>query len=170
MANWTEKEIEELMAKMTQKSMTDAEFRKEVLADATKALEKLAGRPLPEGASLKCIEKDPNYQTTLVLPDMVDEEKIDDEALQQVAGGINVALIVAVCGAAASVGPSVGVCGAQGCLGNAGSLDACGAHGCAGHAHCAGHACGARSTKNHTCAVVTCGSNTCENYYYAIEN
>ena len=37
MAEWTEKELEELFGKMTQKSMTDAEFRKEVLEDATKA-------------------------------------------------------------------------------------------------------------------------------------
>ena len=41
MANWTQQEMEELIAKMTKKAMTDTEFRKEVLADATKALEKL---------------------------------------------------------------------------------------------------------------------------------
>ncbi len=105
MAEWTEKELEELFGKMTQKSMTDAEFRKEVLEDATKALEKLAGKPLPEGASLKCIEKDPNYQTTLVLPDFIDEEKIDDGSLAEVAGGVNVALIVTICIAAGGVRP-----------------------------------------------------------------
>ena len=51
MATWTQQEMEELIAKMTKKAMTDAEFRKEVLADATKALEKLAGKPLPEPPS-----------------------------------------------------------------------------------------------------------------------
>ena len=104
MANWTQQEMEELMAKMTKKAMTDAAFRKEVLADANKALEKLAGKPLPEGASLKCIERDPNYQTTLVLPDLIDEERLDDESLQKVAGGISVALIVSVCAGAVGVG------------------------------------------------------------------
>ena len=87
MANWTQQELDELMAKMTKKAMTDAEFRKEVLADATKALEKLAGKALPEGASIKCVEKDPNYQNTLVLPDFIDEEKLDDESMKKVAGG-----------------------------------------------------------------------------------
>ena len=111
MANWTQQELEELMAKMTTKAMTDAEFRKEVLADATKALEKLAGKPLPDGASIKCIEKDPNYQNTLVLPDMIDEEKLDDGSLQNVAGGVSIVLIISVCGAAAGVGPDVGICG-----------------------------------------------------------
>ncbi len=87
MANWTQQELDELIAKMTKKSMTDAAFRKEVLADANKALEKLAGKALPEGASIKCVEKDPNYRNTLVLPDFVDEEKLDDESMQKVAGG-----------------------------------------------------------------------------------
>jgi hypothetical protein len=88
MANWTQQEMDELIAKMTKKAMTDAAFRKEVLADATKALEQLAGKPLPEGASVKCVERDPNYQNTLVLPDFVDAEKLDDGALSNVAGGV----------------------------------------------------------------------------------
>ena len=122
MANWTQQEIEELMAKMTKKAMTDAEFRKEVLEDATAALEKLAGKPLPEGASIKCVERDPNYQTTLVLPDLIYEEKLDEDSLQNVAGGISVALIVSICAAAASAGPDSGLCGAKFC-----SSDTCGA-------------------------------------------
>jgi len=135
MADWTQQELEELMAKMTKKAMTDAEFRKEVLADATKALEKLAGRPLPEGSSLKCIERDPNYQTTFVLPDLMDEEKLDDESLSNVAGGISVFAIVSVCAGAMSVGPDVGACYQKGCL-----ADACGAQ--AGHTiQCVGQAC-----------------------------
>jgi hypothetical protein len=149
MANWTQQELEELMAKMTKKAMTDAEFRKEVLADATAALEKLAGKPLPDGVSLKCIERDPNYQSTFVLPDLVDEEKIDDDSLQQVAGGISVALIVSVCGAAAGVGPEAGVCAAK----------ACPADGCIAEA-CAAHACAMKRlyTDSHSCAAEACPS------------
>ncbi len=137
MAEWTKEELEELMAKMTKKAMTDAQFRKEVLADATTALEKLAGKPLPEGASLKCIERDPNYQSTLVLPDLLDEERLDDDALSQVAGGMAVLLIAAICAVAAGVGPSVfaEACGARACAGNAGFVDACGADACAAKAH-----------------------------------
>ncbi len=111
MAEWTQKEIEELLAKMTRKAMTDAEFRKEVLADATSALEKLAGRALPEGVNLKCIERDPNYQSTFVLPDLLDEEKLDDEKLAQVAGGISVFGIISVCSGAVGFGPDAIVCG-----------------------------------------------------------
>ena len=144
MANWTEKELEELLAEMTKKSMTDAEFRKEVLADATKALEKLAGKPLPEGSSLKCIERDQNYQTTLVLPDLVDEEKLDEDSLQNVAGGISVALIVSVCGAACGVGPDIGACGLKAC-----PADACGAYATGIEDFCAAKACAKDYSSEH---------------------
>ncbi len=87
MEQWTKQELDDLVAKMTKKAMTDMAFRKEVLQDAASAMEKLAGRPLPEGMTLKAVEKDPNYQTTLVLPDFVDEEKISDDDLENVAGG-----------------------------------------------------------------------------------
>ena len=135
MAKWTQQELDRLMAKMTKMAMTDAEFRKELLADATAALEKLAGKALPEGATLKCIEKDPNYQTTLVLPDLVDEEKLDDESLTNVAGGISVAAIVTICAAAAGIGPDAGfclykACAADACIDYVGGHGACGAQAC----------------------------------------
>ncbi len=133
MAEWTEKELEELMAEMTKKSMTDAEFRKDQLVDATAAPEKLAGKPLPEGASLKCIERDPNYQSTFVLPDLVDEERLDEESLSKVAGGISVFLVVSACGLAAGVGPDVGACYTRVCWDNFCAADACGGHACAGY-------------------------------------
>ncbi len=131
---------------MTKKAMTDKEFRKEVLEDATAALEKLAGRPLPSGASLKCVERDPNYQSTLVLPDLIDEEKLDEERLANVAGGISIALIVSVCAAAVGGGydlgycladaTTVGVCDERGCL-----LKACSYYQCQGETNpdTAGH-------------------------------
>ncbi len=150
MAEWTQKEIEELMAEMTRKAMTDPEFRQEVLEDATVALEKLAGRPLPMGVSFKCIERDPNYQSTFVLPDLLDEEKLDDQSLTQVAGGVSVALIASVCIAAAGVGPDAAYCGYKACAADL-SIQGCGNRACAGEAcikdeiyvseNCAGHAC-----------------------------
>jgi len=133
MAEWTEKELEELLAKMTNKAMTDMEFRREVLADATAALEKLAGKPLPEGASLKCIERDPNYQSTFVLPDLIDEERLDEESLSKVAGGISALLIVSVCGHAVGVGPDVGACYKRVCWDNFCAAEACGDHSCVGY-------------------------------------
>mgnify|MGYP000007559908 CR=1 FL=1 len=160
MAEWTQKEMEELLAKMNKKAMTDTEFRKEVLTDATKALEKLAGKPLPEGASLKCIERDPNYQATFVLPDLIDEDKLDDEALSQVAGGISVALIASVCAVAGGIGPDVVVCGGRACVG-----DLCVAQVCGGDAKvwdgCAVDVCGADAETESNCSIDACGAKAC---------
>ncbi len=157
MAEWTQKEIEELMAKMTGKAMTDPEFRREVLADATAALEKLAGRPLPEGASLKCIEKDPNYQNTLVLPDLIDEEKLDDSELANVAGGLTIIGIISVCAAALGIGPDVAACvldfsPAEGCAAKACAYNVCSSHDCSAFAEmlpsCDDHSCRAHVIGN----------------------
>lgn len=83
---WTKEEMETLYANMQKKAMTDEEFRKEVLADANKALERLAGKKLPEGVKVKAIEQDPAYTATFVLPDFVPEE-MDMEDLEKAAGG-----------------------------------------------------------------------------------
>ena len=110
---WTQEEMDELYLKMQQKAMTDEEFRKELLEDANKALEKLAEKPLPEGMKLKIIENDPAYTATLVLPDMVDEE-IDLEDMKKAAGGLNAVLGLTACSAAIGIGPCVGdACGAR---------------------------------------------------------
>ena len=113
---WTQEEMDELYLEMQQKAMTDEEFRKELLADANKALGKLAKKPLPEGMKLKIIENDPAYTATLVLADMVDEE-LDLEDMKKAAGGANLGFVLQVCAAAVGVnfGPCVGdVCGAKG--------------------------------------------------------
>ncbi len=157
MAEWTQKEIEDLLAEMTRKSMTDMEFRKEVLEDANAALEKLAGRPLPNGVKLKCIEKDPNYQSTFVLPDLLDEEKLDDESLANVAGGISVAAIISICAAAAGFGPDAILCAAKACFMDVGSRTSCAAEACAGH-ECHWES---KSSDNYACSRDYCNRQEC---------
>ena len=140
---WNREEMEKLYLKMQKKAMEDEGFRKELLEDANKALEKLAGRPLPEGMRLNVIENDPSYTATMVLADMADEE-IQLEDMKKVAGGISYALIITVCAAAAS---PTGVCAADVC-----GIKATNALGvvtktgvCVGHVKqgvCVGHVCG----------------------------
>ncbi len=45
-----------------------------------------------------------------MLPDLFDEEKLDDESLAKVAGGISIAMIISVCAAAVGVGPDAAIC------------------------------------------------------------
>ena len=84
---WTREEMEALYVKMQKKAMTDQAFRKEILEDANRALEKLAGKELPKGVKVKVIEQDPAYTATFVLPDLAPEE-MDVEELEKAAGGM----------------------------------------------------------------------------------
>ncbi len=160
MAEWTKQEIEKLLAEMTKKAMTDPEFRREVLEDANAALEKLAGRPLPNGVSLKCIEKDPNYQSTFVLPDLLDEEKLDDESLADVAGGISVAAVVSICAAALGLGPEGIHCLAKACPADVEYEGGCAYEACLLQ-QCMGH----MEQESKACAMLLCTERTVVDFF-----
>ena len=114
---WTKEEMEALYVNMQKKAMTDEGFRKEILADANKALAKLAGKELPEGVKIKVVEQDPAYTATFVLPDFVSEE-VDMEELEKAAGGISFAAGGSACAAAISIGP----CPANACAAMLGQM------------------------------------------------
>ena len=85
---WTREKLEALYVEVQKKAMTDEAFRKELLADSTKAIEALAGEKLPEGFRLKVIENDPAYTATMVLPDLVGRELTDEEVEAAAGGGL----------------------------------------------------------------------------------
>lgn len=110
---WTQEQINEIYEKVQRTAMTDEEFRAELLADSTAAIEKIAGQPLPEGFKVKIIENDPQYAATFVLPPMVDDE-LSDEELDAVAGGF--CLVDGSCGAkACAARGEASACAAKGC-------------------------------------------------------
>lgn len=125
--SWTQKEMEELYREMQKKAMVDEGFRKELLADADAALEKLAGKKLPQGCKIKVIENDPSYTATFVLPDMISEELTPDE--MDGTAGAGVMVIVSACAVAI---------GAAGC-----PADACGGYLCV-DTYCGGEVCGGK--------------------------
>lgn len=86
--SWTKEEMVNLYLETYKKASTDAAFRQELLSDATAAVEKLAGKKLPEGTTLKAIEKDPAYSQTFILPDFVGDN-LTEEELDKIAGGLS---------------------------------------------------------------------------------
>lgn len=114
MMEWTQEKLNELYQKIQRKAMTDEEYRKELLDNADAVIEKEMGEKLPEGMKFQVIESDPEYNATFVLPDMLSEE-LEDEELEQVAGGVSVILIVSACAAAISTS----ACGANACAAQA---------------------------------------------------
>lgn len=107
---WTQETLNELYVRLQKQAMTDEEFRKELLADPNGVIERESGGKLPEGFKVNIIESDPAYTATFVLPDMIGDELEDDE-LDQVAGGISFVIGVSACAAALSAT----ACGADAC-------------------------------------------------------
>lgn len=107
--SWTQEEMNEIYDRVRKLVLTDEEFREELVKDSKKAIEKLAGKELPDGFKVKVIENDPAYQATFVLPDFVGDE-MDDAALDEVAGGL--ALVIGISACAAAVTVSGNICAA----------------------------------------------------------
>jgi hypothetical protein len=66
----------------------DADFRKQLLQDPRAALESLMGTRLPPKLRIKFVEKDPDVDVMIVLPDLVAEDgELTEEDVAGVAGG-----------------------------------------------------------------------------------
>ena len=82
----SEEKLEQAYEQVVEKATTDADFRKELLANPNKAIEKVTGIPVPEEYHIRIIEHDPAYQGTYYLPPFVGDE-VSDEDMVAVAGG-----------------------------------------------------------------------------------
>lgn len=66
----------------------DAEFRRQLLADARAAIAETFGVALPPTLRLRFVERDPDVQLMIVLPDLVDLDGLGESDLQMVTGGV----------------------------------------------------------------------------------
>lgn len=107
---WSQENLNELYLRVQKQAVTDEEFRKELLENPDKVIEQEMGEELPEGFRIHVIESDPAYAATFVLPDMAGEE-LEDNDLNQVAGGFSWAVAVSAC----AVAISNQVCAADAC-------------------------------------------------------
>lgn len=112
--SWTAQDVEKAFEAVRAKAALDKAFRERLLADPHQAVFEITGRKIPSAFKIKVLEADPAYNMTFVLPEMASEE-LSEESLSKVAGGVAVAAIVGVCGAAVDTGgPCAGdVCGAE---------------------------------------------------------
>lgn len=99
---WTQEQMDNAYQTVMQKAMVDAEFRSELLENPNAAISKVTGLEVDDDYKIRIIERDPAYQATFFLPDIISEE-ISADDLDTVVGGS--------CGANA--------CAANGCAGQA---------------------------------------------------
>lgn len=82
----TKEKLEQVYQQVLRRTMTDEEFRKELIANPSKAIEEETGFAVPANYNIRIIDYDPAYQGTYVLPPLVGEDVGTDE-LDAVAGG-----------------------------------------------------------------------------------
>ena len=111
---WTQKKIEEVYKQVELKAAQDKDFRQLLLEDPNTAISQVSDEKVPEGLKIKFIEKDPTYNATFVLPDLMSNE-IDDDDLDKVAGGLSTILISSDAVIACAVAVSDGNCMANTC-------------------------------------------------------
>ena len=84
MTPWSPQKLNETMAEIQKRSVTDSDFRALALKDASAAVEAVTGEPLPAGAKLRFVNQ--LEEMTVVLPPAADGE-LTEAQLEQVAGG-----------------------------------------------------------------------------------
>lgn len=80
------------------KSLSDDDFRKNLIENPKAVLGKEYGKEIPDGIKVNIIEEKPG-EITIVLPTkpakMTSSEQLSDEALENVAGGGNIGVVAA---------------------------------------------------------------------------
>ncbi len=76
------------LQKITARAAHDRIFRQQLLRDPRAAVQEAIGTPIPESLRLKFIEKGPDVDLLIVLPDLVAEDgELSEEDVASVAGG-----------------------------------------------------------------------------------
>lgn len=101
---WTQEEADRAFVEVRKRALTDKAFRNLVLTKPNEAIQKVVGKPVPQGIKIKVVEADPNATFTFLLPQMVSDE-LSSADLERVAGG--------VCGV------DFGACAGKGCAAEA---------------------------------------------------
>lgn len=88
MSSWKAEDVQSVIAETMRRSAVDADFRALALRDSNAALSKVAGRALPPDVKIEFIENSGSIQK-VVLPNAVAGiEELNEEEMEQVAGGI----------------------------------------------------------------------------------
>lgn len=84
-----QRESDDLRPAILERASRDAEFRRRLLIDPKAVIYDTFGITVPDDIRLKFIEKSPDLDALIVLPDFIDNQELSDEELRQVAGGSN---------------------------------------------------------------------------------
>jgi hypothetical protein len=79
---------ERLLAAILERSATDREFRQDLISRPDEAIRSAFGIRIPDGYRIKFVERDPSFDSMVVLPDLVSSDaELSLDELEAVAGG-----------------------------------------------------------------------------------
>ena len=88
MRDWTNEELQRILAEVTRRSALSSEFRALALKDAAAAIFTISPKPLPKEITIRFVDNS-GATKTVPLPDLVQdsEDELSEEDLDDVAGG-----------------------------------------------------------------------------------
>ncbi len=101
---WTEAEAQQVIKEIARRATTESDFRKLALTDPAKAVETVAGKPLPPGISVKIFDGEGATFSMVLPPLKADASELNDQELEQVAGGRCGVSCLASCAVTSTVG------------------------------------------------------------------
>ena len=79
---------ERLLAAILERSATDREFRQDLISRPDEAIRSAFGIRIPDGYRIKFVERDPAFDSMVVLPDLISSDaELSLDELEAVAGG-----------------------------------------------------------------------------------
>lgn len=83
---WTDEVAERVFSDLMKKSTQDPAFRQVCLEDPAAAVKTVSGLDLPPDFKLRVVEN-AGASLTVVLPDLVSADELNEQQLEEVAGG-----------------------------------------------------------------------------------
>ena len=92
MTNWSEETTHQVLKEVARRSTNDTEFRKLCLSNPGEAISSVSDTPLPPNFKIRFVENQ-GANMTVVLPDPVTGNELQDADLEAVVGGFKFALL-----------------------------------------------------------------------------
>lgn len=103
-ATWTQEEAQQVIKEIARRATTESDFRQLALTDPAKAVQTVAGKPLPPGITVKIFDGEGAAFSMVLPPLKADASELNDQELEQVAGGRCLASCLISCAVTTSVG------------------------------------------------------------------